>query len=434
MISHKKAVFSWCLYDWANSAFQLTVMAGFFPVFFKSFWCSGVEATVSTARLGFANAIAGLIVAVCSPMLGAIADSGRAKKKLMGFFIIMGTVSTALLFFIQQGDWLNALIVFVLACVGLNCASLFYDSLLLDVTDKENMDMVSSAGFSLGYLGCGLLFLLNVFMVQKPALFGLENAASAVKVSFILTSGWWIVFSIPLFVYVKEPVYSKIRGMPAIISDSFFKLKKTSLKIIKTPSLIFFFLAYWLYIDGVHTFVLMAVDFGLAIGFSSSSLMVALIVVQFVAFPSALLFGLLARRFGSYKMILCGILIYVLVSGIGSLTLKTQTGYIILAGISGLAQGGIQALSRSYFGKLIPQEESAEYFGFYNVVSRFAVIFGPAIVGIVAFMTRKAGLESALASRIGMSSVAVLFITGGVLLIVANRLGGVFINNDNDKR
>lgn len=433
MVPNKKAVFSWCLYDWANSAFALTVMAGFFPVFFKSYWCSGVDATVSTARLGFGNAAAGLIVALMSPFLGALADSGRAKKKLMALFIFLGAATTGLLFSIQQGDWFNAIVIFAFANIGFNCANLFYDSLIVDVAEKEMMDIVSSLGYSLGYLGCGLLFIFNVFMVQKPSIFRLENAAAAIKASFLMTSAWWLLFSIPLFMFVRESHYSNVKGIISICADSIRRLRKTSVKIIHTRSLLLFFLAYWLYIDGVHTFVLMAVDFGMAMGFSSSSLMVALIVVQFVAFPSAFIFGLLARRFGAFSMIIAGIVIYILVSGIGSLTLKTQLGYIVLAGITGLAQGGIQALSRSYFGKIIPVEESAEYFGFFNVVSRFAVIIGPAVVGIVAFMTRKAGLESTMASRVGMSSIAILFIIGGGLLLLANnRKDFSAVNNGND--
>lgn len=420
-MKNKKAVFSWCLYDWANSAFALSVMAGFFPVFFKSYWCSGVDPTVSTARLGFANAVAGLLVAILLPFLGALADAGRAKKRFLGTFVVLGVSATGALFMIGQGNWAPALAVFVIASVGFNCANLFYDSLLIDVTEREQMDMVSSMGYSFGYLGCGLLFLLNVFMVQKPAFFGLAGMAEAVKVSFLMASVWWMLFSVPIFMYVKERMFARVRGISGIVLESLRKLRATSVKIVKNKPLLLFLVAYWMYIDGVHTFVLMAVDFGMAIGISSSSLMIALLVVQFVGFPSALLFGMLARRFGAFTMIVVGIVIYMLVSGVGALTLKTQLDYIILAGITGLAQGGIQALSRSYFGKMVPQSESAEYFGFYNVVSRFAVIIGPAVVGAVAFLTRKAGLESLTASRVGMSSVGILFLGGGILLMIARR-------------
>ncbi len=387
---------------------------------------------MSTARLGFGNAAAGLVVALLSPFLGALADSGRAKKKLMMFFVLLGTFSTGLLFYITQGAWLNALITFALASVGFNCANLFYDSFLVDVAEEEKMDMVSSIGYSLGYLGCGILFLFNVFMVQKPSLFGLDSAATAVRTSFMIASVWWLVFSVPLFLFVREPLYSSVFGVMSIFKDSLSRLRKTTLKILNTRSILLFFLAYWLYIDGVHTFVLMAVDFGMSIGLTPSSLMIALIVVQFVAFPSALLFGVLARKFGAYIMILTGIFIYILVCGFGSLMLKSQLDYIILAGVTGVAQGGIQALSRSYFGKIIPQQDAAEYFGYYNVVGRFAVIFGPAVVGSVAFLTRKAGLESVLASRIGMSSISVLFVAGAVFLLLAHKKSGSAVSYGND--
>lgn len=421
MTENRKAVISWCFYDWANSAFILTVAAGFFPVFFKDFWCSGVEPVVSTARLGFGNAIAGLIVAVLSPFMGALADSGGTRKKMLGFFMITGVIATAALYFIGQGNWLWALIVFVVANVGFNSANLFYDSLLVEIAPKEKMDWVSSLGYSLGYLGCGILFVVNVIMVMNPQKFGIANASNAVRISFMSASVWWFIFSIPLFLFVKETVYKKASGIYELIKESFCRLGKTTVKIVNSKALLLFLIAYWLYIDGVHTFVLMAVDFGMAIGLSSSALMLALIVVQFVAFPSAMVFGIAARKFGSFTMILAGIMIYVLVCSIGALVLKTQLDYIILAGITGFAQGGIQALSRSYFGKLIPSSESAEYFGFYNVVSRFAVILGPAVVGSVAYLTRKAGLRSELASRIGMSSITILFVAGALLLIIADR-------------
>jgi UMF1 family MFS transporter len=422
MKEDRRAVLSWCLYDWANSAFILTVVAGFFPVFFKTFWCAGVEPTTSTARLGFADAVGGLAVAVLSPFLGAIADAGRAKKKMLLFFLITGASSTIALFLIQKGDWVSALITFVVASIGFNSANLFYDSLLIDVAEKEQMDWVSSLGYSLGYLGCGLLFLLNVFMVSKPSVFHLSGAAQAVRYSFLTAAGWWAFFSIPLFLFVKEKKYADLDKARNLFNKSISNLKTTFVKILHNRALLLFLFAYWLYIDGLNTFVLMAVDFGMSIGLKSQALMTALLVVQFVAFPAALLFGWLSKRFGALAMILTGIAIYILVSGIGTFALRNQLDFIILAGVTGLAQGGVQALSRSYYGKIIPPSESAEYFGFLNVVSRFAVIIGPAVVGSVAMLTHKAGLESQLASRAGMSSVSILFVFGGVLLVMADKM------------
>lgn len=416
----KKAVFGWVLYDWANSAFILTVVAGFFPVFFKSYWCAGIEPTVSTARLGTANAIAGVIVAVISPFIGAFADARRTKKKFLAPFVLLGVVCTIFLFFQPQGAWLAASLYFTLASVGFNSANLLYDSLLIDVAEKDRMDWVSSMGYSVGYLGCGILFVFNVFMVMNPLKFGLDKPG-AVKMSFLIAALWWMVFSVPLFSFVKERYIAVKKGIGETITGALAGLRETSAKVVKTPGVVLFLLAYWLYIDGVNTFVLMSVDFGMSINISAEALMVALIVVQFVAFPAALLFGFLARKVGAFVMIIVGILIYILVSSVGSLLLQNQTQFIILAAITGLAQGGIQALSRSYFGKIVPPEHAAEYFGFYNVVGRFAVIIGPPTVGFVAYFTRKAGVPSAVASRIGMSSIAILFLAGLLLLVFSNK-------------
>jgi UMF1 family MFS transporter len=415
-----KAVFGWVMYDWANSAFILTVVAGFFPVFFKSYWCAGIEPTVSTARLGTANAVAGIIVAVISPFIGALADARRTKKKFLVPFLSLGVIFTMFLYFQPQGAWLPALIFFTIASVGFNSANLLYDSLLIDVAEKERMDWVSSMGYSFGYLGCGILFVFNVFMVTNPSVFHF-NKAGAVKMSFLLAAAWWIFFSIPLFVFVKERFTAVKKGIGETIQGALTGLKKTSAMVVKTPGVLLFLLAYWLYIDGVNTFVLMSVDFGMSINISSNSLMIALIVVQFVAFPAALLFGYLAKKTGAFTMIIVGISIYILVSGLGSLMLQNQTQFIILAGITGLAQGGIQALSRSYYGKIVPPEQAAEYFGFYNVIGRFAVIIGPPTVGFVAYFTRQAGIPSATASRIGMSSIALVFLAGLILLAFSNR-------------
>jgi UMF1 family MFS transporter len=419
MATNRRSVFAWCFYDWANSAFALTVMAGFFPLFFKNYWSAGVEPTLSTARLGFGDASAGLIVALLSPFLGAIAYAGRVKKQLMFLFVLLGVISTSLFFVVGQGLWFTALVVFVVASIGFNCANLFYDSLLTDIADKHDMDWISSLGYALGYLGCGVLFVFNIFMISKPEFFGLSGKAAAVKMSLLSAAIWWGVFAIPLFVFVKEKYSCERKKIQVLMSESLTSISVTFRKVLKSKTLLLFLIAYWFYIDGLNTFILMAVDFGLSIGLSDKSLMMALLVVQLVAFPSALLFGKLAQKFGAFIMILSGLIIYILVTGIGSIILRTQSDFIILAGITGIAQGGIQALSRSYFAKLIPESESAEYFGFSNIVSRFAVIIGPPLVGMVAFFTHKAGIESKMASRLGMSSVGLLFLAGAIMLVFA---------------
>jgi Permeases of the major facilitator superfamily len=406
------------MYDWANSSFATTVLAAFFPVFFKTFWNHGVEPTVSTARLGLATGAGGLLVALLSPTLGAMADAGRAKKKFLAVFIVIGVLSTASFFLVPMGAWQWAFVLIVLAELGFSCGNLFYDSLLVNVAQKSEMDMVSSNGYATGYAGGGLLFALNVCMTWKPAWFGLANMADAVRVSFLTVAAWWLVFALPIMLFVQEG--AKATGsLIAVIEDGFRRLKKTTEKISRRRTLWMFLVAYWLYIDGIYTVIFMATDFGLAIGLSSISLMLSILLVQIVALPSSIAFGKLAGRIGTEKAILCGIAIYVCICGAGAFLLQSSIDFMVIAAFVGIAQGGVQALSRSYFAKIVPADESAEYFGFLNLVGKFSAIVGPILVGAVAFWTHKSGVSSHLSSRIAMSSIIVLFITGGWLLFKA---------------
>jgi UMF1 family MFS transporter len=402
------------LYDWANSAFVLIVVSGFFPVFFNSYYSSGVDSVETTVWLGMGNTIAGIIIAVLSLFMGAVAVG---KKKFLGGFAVIGAIATAALFLVAQGEWVTALILFVIGNIGFSCANLFYDALLVDVADEKNMDFVSSLGFALGYIGSVGLFGGCVWATVNPGILGMADSAAVVKLSFLAVAIWWIVFSIPLFMFVKEK-----KQLPSSSTNEniISTIIKTFTDIIKKPPLLLFLCAYWFYFDGVNTFIRMAVDFGLSIGFGSNALMIALIIVQIVAFPSSILFGYLSTKVGAGRMIAAGVVIYILISSFGSIFMRTETHFIILAALTGLAQGGIQALSRSYFGKLIPADKSTEYFSFYNVVSRFAVV-GPAVVGLVAMLARNMGAQSALASRIGMSSVNVFFIAGLIFLLFAEK-------------
>jgi MFS transporter, UMF1 family len=429
MAKNRRAVVAWWLYDWANSAFVLTVVTAFFPVLFKSFWCANVDATVSTARLGIGNALAGLFVAILSPLLGAIADIGGSKKKLLLFFLLIGVVTTALLSIIPQSGWLVALLIFLIASICFNSGNIFYDALLIDVAKRKKMDWVSSAGYSIGYIGSGLLFLVNVIMINKPPAFGLHDTVYAVKAAFVIAAVWWMFFSLPLFLYVTEKKKNAPIRMGTVLLHSLRQITVTAAAIVKNKKMLCFLCAYWLYIDGVHTFILMAMDFGMSIGLKAPSLMIALIVVQFVGFPSTLLFGYLSKHFGAYIMIIVGIVIYLLTCIIGSLFLNSATEFMILAVCIACAQGGIQALSRSVFGKMVPTDEAAQYFGFFNIVNRFAVILGPAAVGSVAIIAKKAGLASMTASRLGMSSVSLLFIAGCILLIYTSKIKDAPVND-----
>lgn len=567
-----KAVFGWTMYDWANSAFATTVMAGFFPVFFKSYWSAGADVNQSTALLGLANSIASLVVALLAPILGAIADQSTGKKRFLIFFAYLGVLMTGCLFMVKFGQWLLALILYVLGTVGFSGANIFYDSLLPDVADEKKIDFVSAKGFALGYLGGGLLFLINVLWVLQPNLFGfrteitadiagqlqkgapvvrlaedislpdsdakerykaviisnfslpilsltpiegsmsndvwievqlpsglntklldksvgfgtykkgeieqfssdlrqikisnltrkiseaaeveftIENPITfrsfvdgmltdvkglenhfgtsriktdllppaleflAIRVSFLSVALWWAIFTIPLIMYVRERKRHTSEPKPVnYIKSGFGQLYHTFKKIRHLKVIFLFLAAYWLYIDGVDTIIRMAVDYGMSIGFPSDALIVALLITQFVGFPSALLFGKLGEKWDVKKSIYIAIIVYLFVTAWGAMMTKAIEFYV-LAIIIGLVQGGIQALSRSYYSRLIPKDQAAEFYGFYNMLGKFAAIFGPVLIGTVGLIVRRIGYSANFASRMGIASVAILFIAGGILL------------------
>lgn len=403
----RKPVLSWALYDWANSAFATTVMAGFFPVFFKQFWSAGADATVSTFRLGVANGVAGFLIALSAPLLGAMADkSGRRKAFVIGWTVV-GVAATAGLYAVQKGDWQTAASLFAVGTMGFLGAIVFYDALLLDVAAPHELDRASSFGYALGYLGGGLLFAVNVAMVVKPAWFGLASDAEAVRTSFLTVAVWWIVFSVPLVLNVREVRPAAPLGIGAAAASGVRELIATLRDVRRYRSVALFLLAYWFYIDAVNTVIKMAVDYGLALGLPASSLLSALLLTQFVAFPASLLFGWIGDRIGAKRGILIAIAVYICAT-FGAFFLDTVVEFFGLAVVIGLVQGGVQSLSRSYFGRLVPPGKSAEFFGFYNMMGKFATVLGPLLVGFVALYSGS--------SRASIASLVILFVIGGVLL------------------
>ena len=400
-----RAIFSWALYDWANSVFATTVMAGFFPVFFKQYWSVGSDAVTSTAQLGFANSLASVFILVAAPMLGAIADSGAARKKYLGVFTGLGVVMAAGLWFVPEGDWSSAAIVYVLATVGFSGSILFYDALIVSVSPPDRVHEVSAFGFSLGYIGGGLLFALNVAMTLRPTSFGLSGAAEAVRLSFLTVSVWWLLFSLPLFRYVQEPP-GAAQAASAVVTG--LRSVLTTLREYRRHKMVgLFLLAYFFYIDGVHTIIRMAVDYGLSLGFPSDSLIVALLITQFVGFPAALAFGLAARRYGPKPVLYVGVLAYVGVT-VYAYFMASVVEFYVLAAVVGLVQGGVQAVSRSLYARYVPPAQSGEFFGFFNMLGRFAAIIGPALVAVTGILTGS--------SRLGILSVVVVLVVGLVLL------------------
>jgi len=406
-VLRRRNVVSWALYDWANSSFATTVMAGFFPIFFKQYWSAGSEATVSTFRLGMGNGVASALIALMAPLLGAIADRGGARVKLLLFFTLLGIAMTAGLYWVQRGDWPLAVVLYALAGVGFWGGTTFYDSLLPDVAEERELDVVSSYGYSLGYLGGGLLFLINVVMTLNPQLFGLADAGQAVRVSFLSVAVWWALFTVPLLLFVRERQPATPLRPLAAMRAGWIELWQTVGHLRAYRALTLFLVSYWLYIDGVNTIIKMAVDYGLSLGFDSKSLIVALLITQFVAFPSALAFGWIGKRRGPRFGILLCIVVYLGVTVWGYF-LETVLQFYTMAVIIGLVQGGIQSLSRSYFARLVPPQKSGEFFGFFNMMGKFAAVIGPMLMGWVALTTGS--------SRLAILSIALLFALGAALL------------------
>ena len=404
----RKKVISWALYDWANSAFATTVMAGFFPLFFKSFWAADLSPAESTAVIGTTNSLAGLLIMLLAPILGAYSDLGKLKKKFLAFFALLGVLSTGYLYFIPQGDWVIAASLYALAVVGFSGGNIFYDSLIVSVSKQEQRHKVSSLGFSMGYLGGGLLFVINVLMYLNPAWFGLSSQSEAILWSFLSVAIWWAVFSLPLFMSVEEKSNAEIsKGLFENITEAFKAVVSTLREIKKHKRVAIFLIAYWLYIDGVDTIVRMAIAYGSDIGLDASSMITALLLTQFVGFPATLVFGIYADRIGFKKILTIGISIYILIS-FYAYYMSTALEFYILAGTVGLVQGGIQAISRSFFSNIIPMNKEAQFFGFYNLVGKSAVFLGPVLVSWVALILGN--------PRYGILSLLFLFVPGLVLL------------------
>ncbi|MBW1804938.1 MAG: MFS transporter [Deltaproteobacteria bacterium] len=413
-LNDKRAILGWTLYDWANSAFATTVMAGFFPIFFKQYWCVGVDATVSTARLGLANSVAGIMVALSAPLLGAIADRGTSRKRFLIFFAYMGVVMTSALHMVSKGNWPLAVLLYVFSTVGFSGANIFYDALITIITSEKRMDSVSTQGFALGYLGGGILFALNVWMTLRPEFFGFVDQAAAVRFSFLSVGIWWAVFTIPLIMFVKEPEGEVEISGRKMVKEGIVRLKGTFHEVRRLKPIFLFLVAYWLYIDGVDTVIRMAVDYGISIGFRSNDLILALLITQFVGFPSAIGFGFIAGRIGAKRAILLTIGVYLFISIWGAF-MQSKAEFFVLAFIIGLVQGGIQALSRSFYAKMIPVDRAAEFFGFYNMIGKFAVVIGPVLMGGVGMLVRAMGYDSNTASRVSIMSLSLLFLIGGTL-------------------
>jgi UMF1 family MFS transporter len=387
-------------------------MAGFFPVFFKEYWNAGVVATESTFRLGLLNGLGAAVIALLAPVLGAIADRSSSRVRMLMMVTLLGCAATAGLAFVAQGHWVAASLLYMLASLGFWGGIVFNDSLLLHVAEPDEYDLVSGFGYALGYLGGGLLFAVNVFMTLQPQLFGLADAGEAVRASFVTVGVWWLIFALPCVLVVTERKAVRSVGAAEAVRQGLRELRGTLAEVRKYRPVLWFLAAYFLYIDGVNTVIKMAVDYGLSLGFGPADLMKALLLTQFVAFPAALAFGWLGRRIGARRGIFLALTVYAGVTCYAYF-IDSARDFYVLAVVVGLVQGGIQSLSRSYFGRLVPEGKSSEFFGFYNMMGKFAAVLGPLLMAITARLTGD--------SRLSILSILVLFIAGGTLLVLAAR-------------
>ena len=383
---NRRELRSWALYDFANSAFQTTIVAAVFPIYFQRVAASGLSPSLATSRYAWATTIAICIVAIVAPLLGALADTRKLKKPLLGMFLAVGAGATAAMYGIQEGDWKLALILFIIGNVGVAGSIVFYESLLPHIARGEELDRVSTAGYAIGYLGGGILLALNLAMIQQPQWFGIPDAGVATRLAFLSVAVWWVLFSWPLFKHVPEPrvapsVAAESAG--AALAQSARQLASTFRELRKYRQALLLLLAFFLYNDGIQTIIRMAAIYGAEVGIDQSALIGALLLVQFVGVPCSFAFGALAGRIGPKKAVMIGLFAYI---GILFFTyyMTTASEFYILAASVGVVQGGTQALSRSMFASMIPRHRSSEFFAFFGVFERYAGVMGPAIFAIMA--------------------------------------------------
>jgi len=412
-----KKVFAWALYDWANSAFALSVLAVLFPLFLGSYWSAGDSGAAVTARLAWITAGASAIVSVLAPIFGTIADKGGLRKRFLLILALIGAFMTAMLGLVDEGDWPLALGFYLVASIGFYSSTVFYDSLIIDVTKPRYYSFVSSLGFSLGYLGGATLLALHVWMLTSPGTFGLASATEAMKFAFVSVGAWWALFLIPLIAFVPES-RSGIAVASGVVRAAYKELKSTISHIRRFRNVVVFLLAYWLYIGGVFTVIFMAANYGQRLGFSQQDLVKALMITNFVGFPATLLYGFFGHNFGPRPGIYFALIVYVAVCSWAVFMTEVHQFYV-MAIIIGCVQGGVQGLSRSLYASLIPPGQPGEFFGFYNMVTKFSHVLGPVMVGLVATLTED--------PEYVLLSLLPLFIGGALLLrqipAVASRSG-----------
>ena len=409
---------AWALYDWAVSAVQTTIMVAVFPVYFGNIAAGSLSKSGATQAIATANTVVAIILAVLSPVLGAVSDYAAAKKRMLAASMLVGSAAVAGMFFVQQGDHRLALVLFVISLIGATASTVFYDALLPHITREGEIDRVSSAGYAIGYVGGGVLLALNLAWISKPEWFGLpagpDVSAAArtlpVRLALLSVAVWWVVFSIPLFLRVPEPPRTReadeVKGRNPVLA-SFIRVGETFRTLRGYRQAFLMLLAFMIYNDGIQTIQKMASSYGKELGIPDATLIAAILIVQFVGFPFAFLFGAIAGRIGAKRTIFIGLLVYGGISVLGYF-MRTAGHFILLAALVATVQGGTQALSRSLFASLVPTHKSGEFFGFYSVFEKFASIFGPLLFAVTIATTGN--------SRNAILSVIAFFILGALVL------------------
>ncbi|MBW6473719.1 MAG: MFS transporter [Anaerolineaceae bacterium] len=422
-IAHKRAIRAWTMYDWANSTFATTIAAAVLPVYYSTVASKNLQPHEATSNWAFTTTIALILVALLGPILGAMADFSGAKKRFMSIFVVVGVTGTALLYLVKSGDWLMASVFYIIGSIGFAGANVFYDSLLPHVAHEDEIDQVSSRGYAMGYAGGGILLSINLVMIM----FSPDHLTELMtRLSFLTVSIWWLVFTIPLWRNVKEPprriLASEIGFNP--IKASFSRLSNTFKEIKKYKELTKFIIAFWLYNNGIGTIIFMATIYGTELGFSSTTTIGTLLMVQFVAIPFAFLFGWLAKKIGTKRSILLSLFIYTLIA-IGGYFLYKEIHFWLLGFAVATVQGGSQALSRSLFGRMMPKSKSAEFYSFFSVSEKIAGTVGPLLFGVVS---RLMG-----GSRLSIVSLIIFFSLGGLLLWQVKEKEGIEIADAEEK-
>ena len=432
--AYRKVINAWAMYDWANSAFATTVMAAFFPPFYRFMAIeAGASESEATAYWGYTTSCALFIIALIGPLLGIVSDQMGGRKRFIAAFAGLGILSCGLFVFLGDDSYLLGSALFVLANIGFAGANIFYESLLPHIARSDDIDQVSTRGYAIGYIGGGILLAVNAIWYTNPDWFFMPDTGFAVRAAFFSVALWWALFSIPLFRTVPEPPVAEppasasprrepdsarpARRLSALAA-AFRRLFRTFREITRYRQLLMFLIAFWLYNDGIGTIIKMAVAYGDEIGIDVGDMVAALVITQFVGIPCAFGFGRLARLVSTKRAILIGLFVYTGIS-IGGFFVQTATHFYILAFLVGTVQGGTQGLSRSLYASMVPKERAAEFFGFYSTSSRFAGIAGPLIFGLIT--------EYGGTGRLGILALVVFFVGGGLLLTMVDEKEGMQI-------